>query len=424
MKRESDYDFLRERNIIVIISCRIIFGLTQSLFMPYFSLFVLAQEGVTPKLLGIIISTRAVSRAIISPLAGHLTDALGRKKVMVVGTILRSFSYLFYVFATGFRMVFIGSLIEGLVFFYLPAMQAITQDSLKWGARGLGLSTTSALQTLPRLISPFIGGVLAEQFGIDKGMRIGFTLAFGAGLVVAFIRLKFLQETVDQTTEKVDLKNIVALTKLSYKKMYSLLFEYTALRGLITLSLLNTFFGAIASPFWIVYAKTVVGINTVEWGLITSIAAGVNTLVLFFTGRFVDRFGRKKIMLINFLIAPITILFFIYCQNFLQMLIFQIVLTIQNAFITPASAALLADIIPRESRGRAIAAIGGQPVSIAMESPYPSFFRFPPSFVGSALSGYVFGLDPQYPWFFLVGAYALESVICHFLIKDPEKPAD
>jgi len=424
MRSESSYNFLRERNIIVLISCRIIWGLTQALFMPYFSLFVLAQEGVTPELLGIIVSVRAVGTAVMSPLAGYLADSLGRKRIIFAGTALHAVSYLLYVIATDFRMIFIGSLIEGLAVVHMPALQAITQDSLVKSRRGLGLSATTGLQALPSLISPFIGGLLADQMGIDMGMRIGFSLAFVVGIGVAFIRLKFLRETVDRTTEKVELKSLGPLTKKSYSGMFSLFEEYKALRGIVLLAVLDTFFASITAPFWIVYAGDVVGISTVEWGLIEIIVAGVNVVALFFSGNFVDRFGRKKIMLLNLLLAPVMNLSFIYCQNFPQMLLFRISLTIQNAFMMPAAAALMADIVPRKDRGRAIAAIGWQPIVITLGAVSAGFFRFPPFFVGSVLSGYVYELDPRYPWFLLAGGFFLELIVCHFFIKETEKPAD
>ena len=108
MKKEPSYSFLRDRNIIVLISCRIIWGLTQALFMSYFSLFALAQQGVTPEMLGLIVSIKAVGTAILSPVAGYLADSLGRKKMIFLGTSLHAISYLFYLIATDYKMIIIG----------------------------------------------------------------------------------------------------------------------------------------------------------------------------------------------------------------------------------------------------------------------------------------------------------------------------
>ncbi|MEM2093950.1 MAG: MFS transporter [Candidatus Bathyarchaeia archaeon] len=424
MNSGSAYSFLRERNIVVLIACRIIWGLTQALFTSYFSLFALAQKGVTPELLGLIVSVKSLGTVILSPIAGYLADALGRKKMIFAGTCLHAASYLFYLVATDFNMIFIGSLVEGMAVLHMPALQAITQDSLVRSRRSLGLSATTGLQAIPTLISPFIGGLLAERLGIDAGMRIGFGLAFAAGILVAFIRLKFLRETVNDVTERFDVMGIYKVVKRSYAGMFSLLREYKLLRGFIYVSLVDTFFASITAPFWVVYAKTIIGLTTVEWGIIEVIAAAVNILVLFFSGSLVDRLGKKKIMLLNLTAAPVVNLAFIYCGNATHVALIRVLLTAQNAFILPAATALLADIVPRKDRGRAIAAVGWQPIVISIGAVSSGFFRFLPYFIGSLLSGYVYELDVRLPWYLLVSGYVAEAVICHYVVREPENPAE
>ncbi len=424
MQTGSSYSFLKERNVIVLIGCRIIWGLTQALFMPYFSLFALAQEGVTPELLGLIVSVKAVGTVILSPIAGHLADSLGRKKMIFAGTSLHAISYLFYLVATDFKMIFFGSFIEGMAVLHMPALNAITQDSIVRSKRSLGLSATTGLQAIPTLISPFIGGILAEQLGIDAGMRIGFALATIAGLLVATIRLRFLKETIDKATVKMKLGELATIVRTSYSGMFSLLREYKLLQGLICISVIDTFFAALTAPFWIVYAKTAIGISTVEWGMIEVIVAGINILVLFFSGTIVDHLGKKKTMLITLAVAPLVNIAFVYSQNTLQVTLVRVLLTMQNAFIMPAATALMADIVPRKDRGRAIAAIGWQPIVITIGAISSGFFRFPPYFIGSFLSGYIYEIDIRLPWFVLVSGYVLELVACHRLIREAEEPAE
>jgi len=424
MARGSFYSFLRERNIMVLISCRILWGLTQALFMPYFSLFALAQEGVTNELLGLAISVKAIGTAILAPLAGYMADSIGRKKMIFAGTILHAISYLFYLAARDFRMIFVGSLFEGLSIVHLPALQAITHDSLVKSRRGLGLSATVGLQALPSLVSPFIGGVFAEELGIDMGMRIGFALAFAVGVAVAFIRLRFLRETLNDNRMKAESGSLFALMKESYASMFGLLREYRALKGLIVLSAIDTFFTAITAPFWIVYAKAIIGLSAFEWGIIEVVAAAVSTLVLIFSGGFADRYGSKGVMLVNLFLAPWINLSFIFCESFAHVAVFRVLLAIQNAFTMPAATALVADIVPRESRGRAVAAVGWQPIVLSLGAISTGFFRFPPYFLGSALSGYVYSLDARYPWLLLAGGYAFGFVVCWFLVNEPEEPEE
>ena len=394
--------------------------------MPYFSLFVLAQQGVGPEQLGFIISLRAVGTAAIAPMAGYLADSLGRKKIIFIGTAGHAASYLFYFAAHDLNLIVIGSLIEGLSVVHMPALSAITQDSIARNRRGVGLSATTGLQALPTLVSPLIGGVLAEQMGIDAGMRIGFALAFVVGLVVATIRLRFLRETVDRTAAPIKLRDVPGLAARSYHGMFSLLREYQAIRGLAVIGLVDTFFTAVTSPFWVVYAEEAIGITTAEWGLIETIVAAVNITALIVSGNLVDRFGRKRLILANLALAPVTNLSFIFCRNFSQTLLFRVVLTLQGAFIMPATTALMADIIPRKDRGRAIAALGWQPIVVTLGAVPSGFFRFLPFFAGSALSGYIYDLNPAhaYPWMLLAMGYVLELALCLLIVKEPDKPEE
>ncbi|MDQ1281556.1 MAG: hypothetical protein QG670_2821 [Thermoproteota archaeon] len=423
MTPESTYSFLHERNIVVLISCRIIWGLAQALFMSYFSLFALAQDGVTPEILGLIVSLKAAGTAFLSPIAGYLADAFGRKKMIFSGTAMQASCYLFYFFARDYKVILIGSIIEGLAVIHLPALSAITQDSLIKSNRGLGLSATTGLQSLPSIISPFIGGVLYANIGIDAGMRIGFAFAFVTGLTVAFIRFKFLNETLVKSPQT-ERGSIIRILRESYVGMFSILKEYKELRGLIILGTVDTFFTSIAAPFWVVYAKSVIGLTTVEWGTIQSLVAAVNVIVLLFSGRYVDRLGRKKIMLLNLLMSPALSISFVFCQNFYQVLLFQSFMTAQNAFVMPAGSALQADIVPREARGRAIAALGWQPIVLAVGAASSGFFKFPPYFMGSFLSGYIYNMNPNFPWYLLACGYIIEFIACYFLIREPKKSAD
>jgi hypothetical protein len=86
----------------------------------------------------------------------------------------------------------------------------------------------------------------------------------------------------------------------------------------------------------------------------------------------------------------------------------------------------MADIIPRKDRGRAIAALGWQPIVVTLGAVPSGFFRFLPFFAGSALSGYIYDLNPAhaYPWMLLAMGYVLELALCLLIVKEPDKPEE
>lgn len=420
----SDYHFLKDRNILVLISCRIIWGMTQLLFTPYFSLFILTQPGGSPEILGIVASVKAISFIIITPIAGLLTDTKGRVTLITLGTALHAVTYLFYVFANDVTMIILGSFAEGLSLIHLPALRAITHESLQPRTKGLGLSATTGLESLPRVIAPFLGGILTEWIGIDQGMRIGFSLGFVVGLLVAFIRYRFLQETL-QTPLAVSIKMTQILTVLqtSYSNMLHLLREYISLRGLVVVAALNSFFAALTAQFWIVYAQNTIGVSTTEWGLIEMIVAPYTIMVLLFSGKLVDRYGRKQIILSCLALAPGMILIFLFSTNFLTLLIFRLGLATLNSFVLPATTAIISDIVPSRSRGRAFAAIGMVPITISLESSASGFYMFLPSITGSVASGFIYSFNSQLPWILLTIGFIIQFSLSWLMIKEPHTRA-
>jgi MFS family permease len=85
-----------------------------------------------------------------------------------------------------------------------------------------------------------------------------------------------------------------------------------------------------------------------------------------------------------------------------------------NAFFMPACGALLADSVPREMRGRVMAALGRGAVMIgssagATGGPGLGFLIIPPLVLTSLLSGYLYAANPRAPW--LAASVAVVSAL-------------
>jgi MFS family permease len=272
------------------------------------------------------------------------------------------------------------------------------------------------------VIAPFLGGILTEWIGIDQGMRIGFSLGFVVGLLVAFIRYRFLRETLQTPLEtSIKLSQIVNVFQTSYANMLHLLREYISLRGLVLVAALNSFFAALTAQFWIVYAQNVIGASTTEWGLIEMIVAPYTIMILLFSGKLVDRYGRKRIILLCLAFAPGMVLVFLFSANFFTLLVFRLGLATLNSFMLPATTAIISDIVPSQSRGRAFAAIGMVPITISLDSSASGFYMFFPSITGSIASGFIYSFNSQLPWILLTMGYIIQFSLSWLTIKEPQQ---
>ena len=98
-------------------------------------------------------------------------------------------------------------------------------------------------------------------------------------------------------------------------------------------------------------------------------------------------------------------------------------MAIANVFFLPASCALMADFIPRNLRGRVMAAIGRGTVLLGAASggtggPGMGFLITVPVMLGSIVGGYMYANNPSLTWSFAAGAAALSLMLALFFIKD------
>jgi MFS family permease len=70
---------------------------TASLWWPYWSLYIM-ELGATPTLLGLIFMVESAAQLIFQIPGGYLTDRLGRKSVIIFGSVFRAISPFIYVF--------------------------------------------------------------------------------------------------------------------------------------------------------------------------------------------------------------------------------------------------------------------------------------------------------------------------------------
>ena len=201
--------------------CRTVWSISQSIAWPYFSLFVLALGGST-KEIGLITAIGGMAGLILYPVGGYVADRRGRVRLVGLSTFLYAFSILFSAVAWRWEVLALGQFIQGLVTFYVPAMNAIMADSLPPGQRGIGFATTMAIPGAVGIIMPYVGGHLIDNvYGgeVLPAMRISYSISFVLGIVVAIVRTKFLKETLSSDISDISVDNLPLLLKESYKSV-------------------------------------------------------------------------------------------------------------------------------------------------------------------------------------------------------------
>jgi len=415
-------------NILVLMVCRVLWSLSTSIVYPFFSLFILALGG-TPTEIGLINSLGIIAGMVLYPMGGYIADRSGRVKLIGYSTYLYTFSHLFFVFATNWQVIAVGQFLSQLLLFYLPAMNALAADSLPPGVRGRGFATMMAIPGSIRIIAPYIGGWIINAYGGgDAGMiqavRLCWGIATVTGLLVATIRIRYLRETLeeDEVDGSTSLGSLPSILRSAYSSILeSLKWMDRPLRVIVLIEVITSFFVAMTAPFWVVYAKEVVGLTPYQWGIVMLISGFVGIALAFPMGSLVDRLGPKRMILIGMAIAPLTIFLYLRTGGFFGVVAVLCVLSLVNSTIMPAFSTLIANMIPRSRRGRLYSLLGERGVTINYGNFWGGgFLLFPPAAAGALLGGYIYKMNTNYLWMILSTAMVICLALTFFLVKEPE----
>jgi MFS family permease len=270
-------------------------------------------------------------------------------------------------------------------------------------------------------MTPYLGGYLIAVYTLDPAMRMGYTLSFIIGIVVAFIRLRYLKETI-QTREGIG-KDIPKIFIEGYKNVFdSLRWVFSNIRGYAVTTMLLSLVGNLILPFWVVYATEVTKLTAYDWGLVLLIGGITKTIASLFIGSLVDRIGSRKCMLLGFAIAIPTMTLFTYMTSFWVVVPVYMALISASSLMWISSSVYLANTIPRTTRGRIMSALGsGMSIGVSGGGYASGFLVFIPMAIGSKLGGLIYTYNPAYPWFLQSIFLAIGMVCCFLYIKDPEK---
>ena len=399
----EELGFLRG-NLLVLMVSYMVFGFTSGLFGPFRSLYI-RELGASPLVLGLMTSVGSIILAFIRIPGAFIADRYGRRNVIAVFTFGAALSYAFYIFAWDWRVIMVAVVVSSLSHIYQPALEAIEADSLPSEKRGVGYSFLWIMPGIPAFLGPIISGYMVERYSLVPGMRLVYVLVFVCTLIIAWIRWRFLKETMGES-RRLGQDELVS----SFRESFGSIWE--AWRGMgrdvkyVTLVyLLMSLEFPLFDTFYSLYAYDVVGVTGIQWGLISTIGSLTLIAVGYPAGKIVDRIGRRRSMLISYLFSTPFILAFIAARGFNQMVLVNMAFMVSTAFFFPALNALRADIIPRDRRGR-ILGLMGTLRSLAMVP-------------AATVFGYLYGVNRAYPYYIGVVIEVVIFAIIYVLVAEP-----
>lgn len=342
----------------------------------------LESFGIAGQALGFIIASFALGQFLFSPLAGDLSDTVGRKKLIIVGLIVFSASQLWFGMATHEWMLYAARFISGIGgAFLIPATMAFVADVTSVEERGKGMGLLGASMSLGFMIGPAIGGFLAKV-----SITFPFYMAALAAIlsaVISFIILPDIKNVISvDPLNKNKRENIFAQLKNSIKTPYFMMLIIIFVFSFGIANFQTTFSLYVDHKYN--YTPQDIAIVLTVGGFVGVI---VQTLIV---NKLFKRFGELSVILVSLFGAALTFLAFFLVDQFMLVLLVATIFSTATTLIRPAVNTVVSKLAGNE-----------QGFAAGMNNAYMSLGNM----IGPALAGLFFDININFP--FIIGSIIL-----------------
>lgn len=372
---------LRNRGAMLLLMLNIFLAFTGiGLVVPIMPTYM-NELGIGGSIVGLLVAAFSLTQLILSPLAGGLSDRMGRKKIIVGGLVVFALSELLFGLAESSWLLFASRMLGGAgAAMIMPAVMAYVADTTSMEERAKGMGLINAAITTGFIIGPGLGGYLAEL-----GIRVPFFAAAGAAAIVAVLTLFVLPESrssaelgaAKSTQENNDSKDSL-ITQLvrSYREPYffGLLIVFVLSFGLANY---ETVFGLFVDHKFGFTPKDIAFVITFG-----SISGAVIQVTAF--SWILNRFGENKVISASLLVSALSILLTLFVHGYWAIVTVTFIVFLAMDILRPAVGTQLSKMASESQQG----------FVMGMNSAYTSLGNI----AGPIVAGVLFDLDINLPY--------------------------
>ena len=165
----SDFGQLVKNKSLIFISTSSAFrSMTQNALLTYLPLYLAYSIKLDPFWVGFSMFALQAFGFIAAPISGNLSDRLGRKKIVMTSMLMTGVILVAMGFAgqSNFFVVFIA-LLGFFLFAVRSVMQAWLMDITPKQMAGTSVGLLFGMQSFGSSISPLVGGLIADRYGLN-----------------------------------------------------------------------------------------------------------------------------------------------------------------------------------------------------------------------------------------------------------------
>ncbi|MHA1508663.1 MAG: MFS transporter, partial [Promethearchaeota archaeon] len=271
--------------------------MSKSPILPLFAESLITSE-FEMQLIGYVIAASTIPGILVSMIAGRLSDMYGRRKLILVSTIIFATAPFFYLFAINIWILMLIRFYHGFsTAIFVPVAMAAIAESYPEN-KGKYISSFSSITLVGRFMAPLTGGTILfitfnYYYGVYIVCAISGTIALT--LTIFFYRDRITQTELSQTKER---------PSLTIKEFARGMKEVLTHKIILSTSIVQAsqyFAFGIIEAYIILYANS---LHFDAWliGLIPAILTLMLVVFKPLMGYLSDKVGRRLIILVGLLL--------------------------------------------------------------------------------------------------------------------------
>jgi MFS transporter, DHA1 family, tetracycline resistance protein len=196
------------RKLVPILGITFIDIIGFSMLLPIMPYFV-THFGMSPVVVGILISTFCFCQLISGPIWGNVSDRIGRKKVLIISQIGATIGWAMLAFSPNIIWVFAARIIEGVSGGNIGITQAYVADVVEPKERARAFGLIGATFAAGMVFGPASAGLLFGRFGFPAPFLAASALQF-LTLILTIVLLPESRTKSEEQEAPVGLREIGA----------------------------------------------------------------------------------------------------------------------------------------------------------------------------------------------------------------------
>jgi MFS family permease len=184
-------ELFKSRGLVLLSTSSAFRSMTQNALLTFLPVFLAYELGYAPFWVGVCMFALQTAGFAAAPIAGHLSDRMGRRSIMMTSMAMTAVVLVFMALA-GKSLAFVAFIAVLGFFLYAirPVMQAWILETTPKNMGGTSIGVLFGAQALGSSVGPLLGGVVGDAYGLTATFHF-----LAATIILANLFIFFMPKT-------------------------------------------------------------------------------------------------------------------------------------------------------------------------------------------------------------------------------------